>query len=74
NEVFELRGQFITRLELSIFDRWGSLVFYSDTNEPWNGTQRGLPMPLASYVWTANITDLAGRSFKRTGTVVLLRK
>jgi gliding motility-associated-like protein len=74
NEVFELRGQFITRLELSIFDRWGSLVFYSDTNEPWNGTQLGLPMPLASYVWTANITDLAGRSFKRTGTVVLIRK
>jgi gliding motility-associated-like protein len=74
NEVFELRGQFITRLELSIFDRWGSLVFYSDTNEPWNGTQLGLPMPFASYVWTANITDLADRTFKRTGTVVLIRK
>jgi len=74
NEVFELRGQFITRLELSIFDRWGALVFYSDKNEPWDGTQLGLPMPFASYVWTAMITDLAGRSFKRTGTVVLLRK
>jgi gliding motility-associated-like protein len=74
NEVFELRGQFITRLELSIFDRWGALVFYSDKNESWDGTQLGLPMPLASYVWTATITDLAGRSFKRTGTVVLLRK
>lgn len=74
NEVFELRGQFIARLELSIFDRWGALVFYSDKNESWDGTQLGLPMPLASYVWTATITDLAGRSFKRTGTVVLLRK
>lgn len=74
NEAFELRGQFIARLELSIFDRWGALVFYSDKNEPWDGTQLGLPMPLASYVWTATITDLAGRSFKRTGTVVLLRK
>jgi len=74
NEVFELRGQFIARLELSIFDRWGALVFYSDKNETWDGTQLGLPMPLASYVWTATITDLAGRSFKRTGTVVLLRK
>lgn len=74
NEVFELRGQFITRLELSIFDRWGALVFYSDKNESWDGTQLGLPMPFASYVWTATITDLAGRSLKRTGTVVLLRK
>jgi gliding motility-associated-like protein len=74
NEVFQLNGQFISGFELSIFDRWGSLVFYSDKNEPWDGTQLGLPMPIASYVWTANITDLAGRSLKRTGTVLLLRK
>jgi gliding motility-associated-like protein len=74
NEVFGVNGQFITRLELFVFDRWGSVVFYSDTKEPWDGTQSGLPMPVAAYVWTANITDLAGRSLKRTGTVVLLRK
>ncbi len=74
NEVFALNGQFITKLDLSIFDRWGSLIFYSEKMEPWDGTQSGQPMPIASYVWTANIIDKAGRSFKRSGTVVLLRK
>jgi gliding motility-associated-like protein len=74
NETFTVRGQFITKAELSIFDRWGSLIFYSDKNEPWDGTQSGQQMPIASYVWTANIIDMAGRSLKRSGTVLLLRK
>jgi gliding motility-associated-like protein len=74
NETFKVNGQFITKLELSIFDRWGSLIFFTDKNEPWDGTQSGQPMPIASYVWTANIVDLAGRSLKRSGTILLLRK
>jgi len=74
NEVFTVNGQFIVKLEISIFDRWGSLIFYTDKNEPWDGSQLGQPMPIASYVWTANITDLAGRSLKRSGTVILIRK
>ena len=74
NEVFNVNGQFIVRLELSIFDRWGAQIYYSNKNEPWDGMRSGQPMPIASYVWTANITDLVGRSLKRSGTVVLLRK
>lgn len=74
NEVFNISGQFIDKLELSIFDRWGSLIFYSDKKEAWDGTQSGQPMPIATYVWTANVTDISGQTFKRSGTVVLLRK
>ena len=71
---FKVGGQFIAKFELSIFDRWGSLIFFTDKNEPWDGTQSGLPMPIATYVWTANIVDTAGRSLKRSGTVLLLHK
>jgi gliding motility-associated-like protein len=74
NELFKVRGQFITKLEISIFDRWGTLVFYSDKNEAWDGFQNGQPMPVSTYVWTANITDLSGKSYKKSGTVVLMRK
>lgn len=74
NEAFSVSGQFIDKLELSIFDRWGSLIFYSDKKEAWDGTQSGQPMPIATYVWTANVTDISGQTFKRSGTVVLLRK
>ncbi len=74
NETFTVRGQFITKLELSIFDRWGALVFYSDKGEPWDGFQNGQLMPVSTYVWTANVKDLSGQSYKKSGTVVLMRK
>lgn len=74
NETFFVGGQFISKLELSIFDRWGSLIFYTDKKEVWDGTQSGQPMPIATYVWTATITDISGQTLKRSGTVVLLRK
>lgn len=74
NETFSVSGQFIVKMELKIFDRWGSLIFYTDKNEPWNGNQGSRAMPEGTYVWTARITDLAGREFNREGTVVILKK
>ncbi len=74
NETFKVQGQFIKRLELSVFDRWGAVVFYTDKDEAWDGTQNGQPMPITTYVWVANITDLSGKTYQRSGTVVLMRK
>lgn len=73
NDVFLVTGQFVDKMNIRIFDRWGILVFASESNEPWNGTREGLPMPESSYVWKAEITDLAGRSFSRDGTIILIR-
>ncbi|MFM7852771.1 MAG: T9SS type B sorting domain-containing protein, partial [Flammeovirgaceae bacterium] len=74
NETFFVGGQFISKIELSVFDRWGSLVFYSDKNEAWDGTQAGQPMPIATYVWQATVTDVSGRTSQHNGRVVLIRK
>jgi gliding motility-associated-like protein len=72
NDNFTVRGFFITKLELRIFNRWGQLIFSTDKNEPWDGTFNGRAQPNDTYVWTARITDLAGQNFSKTGTVVLL--
>jgi len=74
NETFSVSGQFIVKMELKIFDRWGSMVFYTNKNEPWNGNHGSRALPEGTYVWTARITDLAGREFNREGTVVILKK
>jgi gliding motility-associated-like protein len=74
NRTFTVKGHFIASMQLQIFDRWGSMVFFSDKNEPWDGRRDGINMPDASYVWTAQGTDLNGSTFKKAGTVVLLRK
>lgn len=74
NETFTVKGQYIVKLELKVFDRWGSMVFYSDKNEPWNGTNNGKALPEGTYVWRTQITDLAGRNFSGGSTVVILKK
>lgn len=74
NETFTVKGQYIVKLELKVFDRWGSMVFYSDKNEPWNGTNNGKALPEGTYVWRTQITDLAGRNFSEGSTVVILKK
>jgi len=73
NETFSVYGQFIARMELKIFDRWGKMIFFTTENTPWDGTQNGRLMPEGTYVWIAKITDLAGRDFSREGTVVILK-
>jgi gliding motility-associated-like protein len=36
---------------LSIFNRWGELIFETATFEPWNGTRNGRPVPDGVYVY-----------------------
>lgn len=75
NDVFVVFGQFITKFELKIFNRWGELLFTTtDLEQGWDGKFKGSFQPEGTYAFVANITDLAGRTFKRSGSVVLLQK
>ncbi len=75
NDQFNVNGHYITEFELSIFNRWGELMYTtSDLGEGWDGVYKGNPMPEGTYTFIANIVDRAGRKFKRSGSVVLLRK
>ena len=72
NDGFTVSGQYIVKISLKIFDRWGSLLFTSDKNEPWDGQRDGKPMSPSVYIWKAEFTDLAGRTFSQEGTVALI--
>lgn len=75
NDIFYVSGQFIAEFEMKIYNRWGELMFTS--NDPligWDGSSRGNVMPEGTYVFFAKITDLAGRTFERTGSILLLKK
>ena len=57
NDGFTVSGHYIVKMQLNIFDRWGTLIFSTDNNEPWDGTFNGKLMPETTYVWTAKVTD-----------------
>ncbi len=75
NDTFKVFGEFIVSFELKIFNRWGELLFTTNNFESgWDGRFKGTLQPEGTYTFVANLTDLAGRTFKRSGSVVLLRK
>jgi gliding motility-associated-like protein len=75
NDVFNVYGQYISVFEMDIFNRWGELM-YTTTNldQGWDGNFNGTPMPEGTYTFVARITDLAGRNFKKSGSILLLKK
>ena len=75
NDFFTVFGQYVEGFEMKIFNRWGELLFTTDNIQTgWDGTFHGNDMPEGTYTFIAYITDRAGRTFKRSGSVLLLRK
>ena len=58
--------------ELTIFNRWGEIVFYSNNvaNEPWDGTFKGRDLPIDSYHY---VLDLKNGDPPITGNVTILK-
>lgn len=75
NDLFNVYGQYINKFEMDIFNRWGELMFTTtELDIGWDGNFKGTPMPEGTYTFVATITDLAGRTFKKSGSVLLMRK
>ncbi len=75
NDFFNVFGKYIIGFEMNIFNRWGELLYTSTTlDQGWDGTFNGKDMPEGTYTFVAEITDQAGRTFKKSGSVLLLEK
>jgi len=75
NEIFRINGRFITSFELNIFNRWGEMVFASESMDSgWDGTLDGKNLPQGSYAFRSLMTDQAGRQIEKDGIIVLMRK
>ncbi len=63
------------RFNLKIFNRWGELVFETNSlYEHWDGTIRnGEPAPVGNYVWISDYFDIQGFEHNEKGQVLLIR-
>lgn len=74
NDLFKVEGNFITELELYIYDRWGELVFFSDDpNEGWDGTYKGVDLDSDTYAYYAHILCIGGLETTEQGNITLIR-
>lgn len=76
NDTFIGKGIFINTFEMSIFDRWGNLIYRTnDTTKPWNGNVN-FGNELAKqdvYVYSFKITDFKMKKYNYKGVVTLIR-
>ncbi len=74
NDAFNFKGKYIIRYRLTIFTRWGELIFETDDpDEGWGGVIRSQPAPSDVYIFNAEFEDEMGREFSKTGEIYLLR-
>ena len=79
NDFFTITSEFVLRMDLSIFDRWGKVVYTSDDPlEAWDGkTPNGSDAPEGVYFWTLEWEGYDGAGNSRVerlgGNVLLVR-
>ena len=77
NEGFNIQGEYIVDVELSIFNRWGARIFQSEgkSNRAWDGSIEG-ESQLAqegTYVYQVKVIDVWGKQHEKVGHVHLVR-
>lgn len=74
NDVFHpvIRG--VDKYELSIFSRWGELLFVSnDINIGWDGYYKGKLCNQDIYIWKIKATTIDDKKINKNGDLLLLR-
>lgn len=76
NDTFFPKGLFISKYEMTIFDRWGNLIFFSDDfNKHWDGKANygTLIAQPDVYIYVIKGTDINRKKHNYKGIVTLVR-
>ena len=74
NDIFLPISRAVKLYHLSIFDRWGKLLFETyDNKQGWDGRYGGEMCKDDSYVWKILITSIHGKQKELTGNVTIIK-
>lgn len=74
NERFEVKAYFIKTFSMSIFSRWGEVIFHSDNiAEGWDGNVKTGKASGGYYLYKIEATDASGQAVVRNGSFLLIR-
>jgi gliding motility-associated-like protein len=58
----------------TVYNRWGNIIFQTtDPNQGWDGTFKGVPQPVETYLWIAAGIDENGKTIVQKGMTSLVR-
>ncbi|MFX3625907.1 MAG: gliding motility-associated C-terminal domain-containing protein [bacterium] len=74
NDVFTVHKDNIVQVKMTIFNRWGEIIFDEEGRSPsWDGTYKGAACPTDHYIYLIELKDITGKKYNGKGTVTLLR-
>lgn len=74
NDVFAPKLVHVTQCRISIFNRYGEKIFYTEAlHDGWDGTFKETDQPIGSYVYLITGVLDNGDAFTKSGNVALLR-
>lgn len=74
NDVFLVKGATSDQFRLTVYSRWGHVVFSSTSiSQGWDGTINGQPAIEGQYMYRIEVEDPDGNKTVRTGAVLLVR-
>lgn len=74
NDTFLVRGLFFDTFRLTIYDRWGAVLYSTtDKSDGWDGNVNGQPAAPGQYMYKVEVRDMTGQQTVRTGGLLLIR-
>lgn len=74
NAVITIKGFGIGKMNWSIYNRWGQLVFQTNSRKQgWDGTYKGKLQPMDVYAYTLDVEFTDGQKVRKTGDITLIR-
>ncbi|HTB32679.1 MAG TPA: gliding motility-associated C-terminal domain-containing protein [Bacteroidia bacterium] len=74
NNTFLIKVEFMSSYDITIYNRWGRMVFTStNPDNPWDGNIGGSPASTGVYYYIIRATCFNGNSIKQDGFLQLIR-
>ncbi len=74
NDAIYVRGNNIIKLYFAIYDRWGQLIFETNTQKKgWDGTYKGILLEPSVYAYYLDVICIGGAQLKKSGNITLLK-
>lgn len=74
NDFFFPEGNGWKEMEMLIFNRWGELIYKGDQlDSKWDGTYKGFPVHVGTYVYKIKIRDIFGEYHNSIGDVSVIK-
>lgn len=74
NDNFSVEGEGISKFNMSIYNKWGEMIFESgNLHESWDGTYGGELVQDGAYVYMISLVSADKKSMVKNGTVTVLK-